>query len=61
MFQQGDAGRDVYRVLQVVAGDEDGGAGLAVVVGKQVLEDELRGGVKEVEGLVEDDGLRLAE
>ena len=28
---------------------------------KQMLEDELRGGVKEVEGLVEDDGLRLAE
>ena len=61
MLQQGNAGRDVYRMLQVVAGDEDGGTRLLLVVGKQVLEDQLRGGVEEVERLIEDDGLRTAE
>ena len=55
MLQQGDACGDVHRVLQVVAGDEDGGTRLAVVVGEQVLQDQLTGGVEEVEGLVEDD------
>ena len=55
MLQQGDAGRDVYRVLQVVAGDEDGGTRLLAVVGEQVLQNQLTGGVEEVEGLVEDD------
>ena len=61
MLQQGDTGRDVYRMLQVVAGDEDGGTCLLLVVGKQVFQDQLRGGVEEVEGLVEDDNLWLAE
>ena len=60
-LQQGDAGGDVDGVLQVVGGDEDGGARLAVVLGEHVLQDVLRRGVEEVEGLVEDDQLRTVE
>ena len=61
LLQQGDAGGDVDGVLQVVGGDEDRGAGLSVVLGEHVLQDVLRRGVEEVEGLVEDDQLRTVE
>ena len=61
VLQQCDARGDVYRVLQIVAGDEDGGTRLLLVVSEQVLQDQLRGGVEEVEGLVEDDRRGAAE
>ena len=61
VLQQGDAGRDVDGVLQVVAADEDDGSRLFGIVGQQVFEDELAGGVEEVERLVEDDYLRAAQ
>ena len=53
MLQQGDAWADVHRVVQVVAGDDDGGLVLLVVALQQVLDDGLAGGVEEVEGLVQ--------
>ena len=61
MLQKGDARRDVDGVLQVMAGDEDGGSRLAVIIGENVLQDILRRGIEEVEGLVEDDRLGVAE
>ena len=61
MLQKGDARRDVDGVLQVMAGDEDGGSRLLGIVLEQVLQHQLAGGVEEVEGLVEDDRLGVAE
>ncbi len=61
MLQQGDAGGDVDSMLQVMAGDDDGSASLTGIVGDEVLQHQLTGGVEEVEGLVEDDRLGLAE
>ena len=55
MLQQGDAGADVNGVVQVVAGDEDGGAVFLVIGPQQVLDDGLAGGVEEVEGFVQDE------
>ena len=55
VLQQGDARTDIDRVVEVVAGDEDGGTRLAVVVGEQVLDGILRTGIEEVEGFVEDE------
>ena len=53
-LQQGDAGGDVDGVLQVMRGDEDGGARLVVVLCQEVLQDVLRRRVEEVERFVED-------
>lgn len=53
VFQQGDARTDVDRVVQVVAGDDDGGPMLFVVFLEQVLDDSLRRGVEEVERFVQ--------
>ena len=61
MFQQGDTGRDVYRVLGVVAGYENGGSRRPLIVCEQLLQNQRRGGVEEVEGLVENDNFWLAE
>ena len=48
-------------MLEVVAGDEDGGASLLVVVYEQALEGVLATWVEEVERLVEDEELRLID
>ena len=48
-------------MLQVVARDENGGACLLGVVGKQMFEQYLTGGVEEVEGFIENDHVGLAE
>ena len=61
MLEQGDAGADVDGVLQVVARDEYGGAGLLVVLREEVLDGALAAGVEEVEGLVEDEHLWAQE
>lgn len=58
VFQKHDASGDVDGVLQVVAAHEDGRACLLVVFLQQVLDGILAAGVKEVEGLVEDEHLR---
>ena len=61
VLQEGNACRDVDGVLQVVAGDDDGGTGLLGVFAQQVLQQHLTGGVEEVEGFVEDDDLGVAD
>ncbi len=61
VLQEGNARRDVDGVLQVVAGDDDGGTGLLGVFAQQVLQQHLTGGVEEVEGFVEDDDLGVAD
>ena len=61
MLQQGDARADVHRVVQVVAGDEDGGAVFLVVCPQQVLDDGLAGRVEEVERFVQDEQPRVVQ
>lgn len=57
VLQKGYARTDVDRVVQVVARDEDGCARLLIVLCQQVLDDGLRRGVEEIEGLVENEHL----
>ena len=47
-------------MLQVVAGDEDGSSRFMGIVGEQMLQNQLLGGVEEVERLVEHHGLGTA-
>ena len=61
VFEEGDARGDLHGVLQVVGRDEDGGSCLFVIGGEHLLQDVLRRGVEEVEGLVEDDEAWLVE
>ena len=56
-LEEGNARGDVDGVRQVMTGDENGGSRLAVIIGEDVLQDVLRRGVEEIEGLVEDDQL----
>ena len=60
-LQQYDAGGDVDSMLEVMAGNEQGSSSLMGIVGEHVLQDVLRRGVKEVEGLVENDQFRTEE
>jgi hypothetical protein len=53
-LEEGNARGDVDGVRQVMTGDENGGSRLAVIIGEDVLQDVLRRGVEEVEGLIED-------
>src|SRR3712207_2658046 len=48
-------------MVQVMAGDDDGGTMLFVVPLQQVLDDGLRAGVEEVERLVQNQQLRMME
>ena len=61
VFQEGDTGGDVNGVLQVMAGDDNRSVGLTGIVADEVLQHQLAGGVEEVEGFVENDGLGLAQ
>lgn len=61
VFQEGDAGGDVNGVLQVMAGDDNRSMSLTSIVADEVLQHQLAGGVEEVEGFVENDGLGLAQ
>ena len=61
ILQQGNAAADIYRVVEVVAGDDYGGMMLFVVALEQVLDDALATWVEEVEGLVEDEQFRIVE
>ena len=61
MLEEGDARGYLDGVLEVVRRDEDGGACFLVIGGEHLLEDVLRRGVEEVEGLVEDDEVGTVE
>ena len=61
MLQKRYACRDVNGMLQVMARDQNGGACLLGIVGQQMFEQYLTGGVEEVERLVENDHVGLAE
>ena len=58
LFQQGDACGDVYGMGKIMAGDENGGSRLMIIVGEDMLQDVLRRGIEKIEGLVEDNQLR---
>ena len=53
VLQQGDTRAYVYRMVKVVAGDDDGRSVLLVVLFQQLLDDGLRAGVEEIERFVQ--------
>ena len=59
MFHQCYTWTDVYRMLQVMTGDNDGGTRLLVVLCEQVFHGTLAAGVEEVERLVQNQKLWL--
>ena len=61
MLQQGNTGRDIDGMRQVVAAAKDGGTRLLVILREQMLQHVLAGGVEEVERLVQNDNLRTVE
>lgn len=61
VLKQGDAWADVRGMVQVVAGHEDGGAGLFVVGFQQMLDGGLGTGVKEIERFIKDEQAGLVE
>ena len=48
-------------MVEVVAGDDDEGVMLLAILLQQLLDDELRTGVEEVEGLVQDEQARVVD
>ena len=60
-LKQGDTGRDVNSVLQVMTGNEYRSLSLAIVCRELMLQDVLRLRVEKVEGLIENHQLRTIE
>ena len=61
MFQKGDTRTDIHRMVEVVAGYEDSGTSLLVLLFQQMFNDRLRTWVKEVEWFVENQHMWLVE